>query len=64
MDCGWYICAKRRRYPAFVLVGIPPGISYRKLNPFGTVPFLQDDGVSMSESAAMMFRLRVDFYLG
>ena len=29
--------------------------AYRALNPFGTVPFLQDGNVSMSESVAMMF---------
>src|SRR5258705_5845497 len=40
----------------FVPVGFPPDNSYRALNPFGTVPFLQDDvDVSMSESVAMMF---------
>src|SRR5260370_2147119 len=41
----------------FVPVGFPPDRSYRALNPFGTVPFLQDGHVSMSESVAMMFYL-------
>jgi glutathione S-transferase len=39
----------------FVPVGFPPDSNYRELNPFGTVPFLQDGNVSMSESVAMMF---------
>ena len=39
----------------FVRVSFPPDRSYRALNPFGTVPFLQDGNVSMSESVAMMF---------
>jgi hypothetical protein len=38
-----------------VPVSFPPDRSYRALNPFGTVPFLQDGNVSMSESVAMMF---------
>jgi glutathione S-transferase len=38
-----------------VPVGFPPDGSYRALNQFGTVPFLQDGNVSMSESVAMMF---------
>jgi len=39
----------------FVPVSFPPDRSYRALNPFGTVPFLQDGNVAMSESVAMMF---------
>jgi glutathione S-transferase len=39
----------------FVPVGFPPDQGYRELNPFGTVPFLQDDGVAMAESVAIMF---------
>jgi glutathione S-transferase len=35
--------------------GFPPDRSYRELNPFGTVPFLQDGHVSMSEAVAIMF---------
>ena len=35
-------------------VGFPPDSSYRALNPFGTVPFLQDGSISMAESIAMM----------
>ena len=38
-----------------VPVSFPRDRSYRALNPFGTVPFLQDGHVSMSESVAMMF---------
>jgi glutathione S-transferase len=36
-------------------VGFPTDHTYRSLNPFGTVPFLQDGKVSMSESVAMLF---------
>ncbi len=39
----------------FVPVRFPPDQGYRELNPFGTVPFLQDDGVAMAESVAIMF---------
>ena len=35
-------------------VGFPPDEAYRSLNPFGTVPFLQDGDIAMSESIAMM----------
>ena len=38
-------------------VGFPTDGAYRALNPFGTVPFLQDGKVSMSESVAMLFYL-------
>jgi glutathione S-transferase len=41
----------------FVPISFPPDRGYRALNPFGTVPFLQDGNVSMSESVAMMFYL-------
>src|SRR6201996_6520845 len=35
-------------------VSFPTNEDYRMLNPFGTVPFLQDSDVSMSESVAML----------
>jgi len=40
---------------AFVPVGFPPDKGHRELNRFGTLPFLEDGDVSMSESVAMMF---------
>lgn len=50
-----WLCEEMGLAHTFVPVGFPPDNSYRVLNPFGTVPFLQDDDVSMSESVAMMF---------
>jgi glutathione S-transferase len=52
-----WLCEEMGLSYAFVPVSFPPDNSFRKLNPFGTVPYLQDDGVSMSESIAMMFYL-------
>src|SRR6202012_3167107 len=39
---------------AMTHVNFPTNEDYRMLNPFGTVPFLQDGDVSMSESVAML----------
>jgi glutathione S-transferase len=50
-----WLCEEMGLAHTFMPVGFPPDDSYRALNPFGTVPFLQDDNVSMSESVAMMF---------
>jgi glutathione S-transferase len=50
-----WLCEEMGLAHAFVPVSFPPDQSYRALNPFGTVPFLQDGNVSMSESIAMMF---------
>ena len=50
-----WLCEEMGLVHTFVPVGYPPDRSYRALNPFGTVPFLQDGNVSMSESVAMMF---------
>jgi glutathione S-transferase len=50
-----WLCEEMRLAHTFVPVSFPPDRSYRALNPFGTVPFLQDGNVSMSESVAMMF---------
>jgi glutathione S-transferase len=50
-----WLCEEMGLAHTFVPVRFPPDQGYRELNPFGTVPFLQDDGVSMSESVAMMF---------
>jgi len=35
----------------------PPSAAYLALNPLGTVPFLEDDGVAINESVAMMLYL-------
>lgn len=35
----------------------PPPASYKAMNPLGTVPFLEDDGVAINESVAMMLYL-------
>jgi glutathione S-transferase len=50
-----WLCEEMGLAHAFVPVGFPPDQGYRALNPLGTVPFLQDDRVAMSESVAMMF---------
>jgi len=50
-----WLCEEIGMAHTFVPVGFPPDSNYRELNPFGTVPFLQDGNVSMSESVAMMF---------
>jgi glutathione S-transferase len=49
-----WLCEEMGLAHTFVPVGFPPDVNYRELNPFGTVPFLQDDDVSMSESVAIM----------
>jgi glutathione S-transferase len=35
-------------------ISFPPGEAYRTLNPLGSVPFLEDDGVAINESVAIM----------
>ena len=49
-----WLCEEMGLAHTFVRVDFPPDSNYRELNPFGTVPFLQDGNVSMSESVAMM----------
>jgi glutathione S-transferase len=49
-----WLCEEMGLAHTFVPVGYPPDRSYRALNPFGTVPLLQDGNVSMAESIAMM----------
>lgn len=39
------------------IVPFPPSAEYRALNPLGTVPYLEDDGVGLNESAAIMMYL-------
>jgi glutathione S-transferase len=50
-----WLCEEMGVPHTFVPVSFPPDRSYCALNPFGTVPFLQDGNVSMSESIAMIF---------
>jgi glutathione S-transferase len=50
-----WLCEEMGLTHTFVPVAFPPDSGYRALNPFGTVPFLQDGNVSISESVAMMF---------
>jgi glutathione S-transferase len=50
-----WLCEEMGLAHTFVPVSFPPDQSYRALNAFGTVPFLHDGNVSMSESIAMMF---------
>jgi len=50
-----WLCEEMGLAYAMVPVGFPTDSRYRSLNPFGTVPFLQDGSVSMSESIAMLF---------
>jgi glutathione S-transferase len=50
-----WLCEEMGLDHTFVPVSFPLDSNYRKLNPFGTVPFLQDGKISMSESVAMMF---------
>ena len=52
-----WLCEEMGLPYAMKPVGFPPGSEYRSLNPFGTVPFLQDGEVSMSESIAMLLYL-------
>jgi glutathione S-transferase len=49
-----WLCEEMGLAHTFVPVDFPPDSNYRELNPFGTVPFLRDGSVSMSESVAMM----------
>lgn len=38
-------------------VSFPPSAAYRAKNPLGSVPFLEDDGVALNESVAIMLYL-------
>jgi glutathione S-transferase len=49
-----WLCEEMGLPYSVVPVGFPTDSAYRARNPFGTVPFLQDGQVSMSESVAMM----------
>lgn len=52
-----WVCEEMDLAYEAVPVTFPPSDSYRALNPLGTVPFLEDDGVAMAESVAMMLYL-------
>ena len=56
-----WLCEEMGLAHSFEPVSYPPDQSYRALNPFGTVPFLQDGDVSMSESVAMMLYIAQKF---
>ena len=50
-----WLCEEMAVAYAMKPVGFPPDSAYRSLNPFGTVPLLQDGDVTMAESIAMLF---------
>jgi glutathione S-transferase len=52
-----WMCEEMGLAHSFVAVHFPPDEAYRQINPLGTLPYLQDDSVSMSESVAMMLYL-------
>lgn len=49
-----WLCEEMSLPHTFIPVSFPTDQPYRELNPFGTVPFLQDGQVGLSESIAMM----------
>jgi glutathione S-transferase len=49
-----WLCEEMGLAHIFVPTSFPPDENYRALNPFGTVPFLEDGRLQMSESVAMM----------
>lgn len=49
-----WLCEEMGLEHGFSPVGFPPSPEYRALNPFGTVPFLQDGEVEIGESIAML----------
>jgi glutathione S-transferase len=56
MRLAW-MCEEMALEHAFVALTFPTDPGYRKLNPFGTVPYLHDGDVGMSESVAAMLYL-------
>jgi glutathione S-transferase len=53
---GW-ICEELGVAYEFAPVSYPPSAEYKALNPLGTVPFLEDGAVAISESLAIMLHL-------
>lgn len=49
-----WLCEEMGQPHAFVPVDYPPGPDYLALNPSGTVPYLADGTVALTESVAMM----------
>jgi glutathione S-transferase len=56
LRAGW-VCEEMGLTYEVVPVTFPPDAAYRALNSLGTVPFLEDDGVAISESVAIMLYL-------
>ena len=54
---AFWICEEIGQPYEAVAVAFPPSPDYRKLNPLGSVPFLEDDGVAINESVAIMLYL-------
>jgi glutathione S-transferase len=52
-----WLCEEMGLTHAFVPISFPPSEAYRRLNPLGTVPYLEDGSVSMSESVAILLYL-------
>jgi glutathione S-transferase len=53
---GW-VCEELGVAYEFAPVSYPPSAEYKALNPLGTVPFLEDGAVAISESLAIMLHL-------
>ena len=49
-----WLCEEMGLHYTMMHIGFPPDNAYRALNPFGTVPFLQDGSVAIAESIAIM----------
>lgn len=56
LRAGW-VCEEMGLAYEVARVAFPPDDAYRGLNPIGSVPFLEDDGVAISESVAIMLYL-------
>ena len=53
---GW-VCEELGLAYEFAAVSYPPSAEYKALNPLGTVPFLEDGAVAISESLAIVLHL-------
>jgi glutathione S-transferase len=54
---AFWVCEEIGQPYEAVEVAFPPSQEYRRLNPLGSVPFLEDDGVAINESVAIMLYL-------
>jgi glutathione S-transferase len=52
-----WVCEEMGLAYEVATVTFPPGEAYRKLNPMGSVPFLEDGAVAINESVAIMLYL-------